>query len=441
MPSTENRLSAYPPLHSVQSLRSSTLLQDDRIEKMTESNILIDGKSYFLTTDDNYLDEMGPDFEPHMVELFKTLIGSDEIILDIGANIGLTSILFSTLALKVYAFEPSPSTFRILQENLSRAKADKVYAVNIGCGEREEQLSITFSSNNRSGGFVSDKIQIKEDHVTEQIQINSLDHLFGGDSERIAFIKIDVEGFEAEVIKGARALLEKFKPLVILELNHFCLNILRRITVPDFFDFLRSVFPYLYAVDADNTAICDLHDETQAFYVMLEHTNKFRFQNLVAGFDASIFNKLKELEKTAKQRLSSAPVLKYDTPIITDARGRLEVENTPHVVEPGAVFFLDVTVFNESSSKWVTIGNSPVRLSYHWKDMNENSILHDGERSLIGVEEITEKIRAKMKVVAPFLEGEYELMVTIVQEGVCWFENQGFKPYVFDMKVVRQEGR
>jgi FkbM family methyltransferase len=406
---------------------------------MKERNILIDGKSYFLTSDDNYLDAMGADFEPHMVELLKSLIGPNEIILDIGANIGLTSILFSSLALKVYAFEPSPSTFRILQENLSRAKADKVHAVNIGCGAREEQMNITFSTNNRSGGFVSDKIQLKKDHITEQIQINSLDYFFSGHDERIAFIKIDVEGFEAEVIKGARALLEKFKPLVVLELNHYCLNILRRITVPDFFDFLRSVFPYLYAVDVDNTAICDLHDETQAFYVMLEHTNKFRFQNLVAGFDAIIFNKLKELEKTAKKRLSSAAVLKFDTPIINDARGRLEVENTPHVVEPGAVFFIDVTVFNESCSKWVTIGDKPVRLSYHWKDMNGNSIIHDGERSLTGVDEIMEKISVKMKVVAPFLEGAYELVVTIVQEGVCWFENQGFKPYVFDMKVARRE--
>ncbi|MFZ3047945.1 MAG: FkbM family methyltransferase, partial [Desulfatirhabdiaceae bacterium] len=257
---------------------------------MKERNISIDGKSYFLTTDDNYLDEMGSDFEPHMVELFKSLIGPDEIILDIGANIGLTSILFSSFALKVYAFEPSPTTFRILKENLLRANADNVQAINIGCGEREEQLSITFSTNNRSGGFVSDKIQIKEGHITEQIQINSLDHLFGGDGERITFIKIDVEGFETEVIKGARALLEKFKPVIIMELNHFCLNILRRITVPDYFDFLRSVFPYLYAIDVDNKTICDLHDETQAYFVMHEHTVKYKFQNLVAGFDATIFN-------------------------------------------------------------------------------------------------------------------------------------------------------
>lgn len=205
-----------------------------------ETNILIGGKKYFLTSDDDYLAAMGTAFEPNMVELFQTLIEPDDVVLDIGANIGLTSILFSSLSKKVYAFEPSTSTFKILRENLARAKVNNVLALNIGCGERRESLSITFSKNNRSGGFISDKIQPKEGHLTELIQIDSLDNYFGESSEVVCFIKIDVEGYEADVINGARILLEKYKPVVVLELNHFCLNALRRTSVPDFFDFLRS---------------------------------------------------------------------------------------------------------------------------------------------------------------------------------------------------------
>jgi FkbM family methyltransferase len=174
------------------------------------------------------------------------------VVLQVGANIGLTAILFSRLAKTVYAFEPSPTTFGILKANLSRARADNVQALNLGAGEREEQLTITFATNNRSGGFVSDKIQPKLGHTTEQIAIHSLDGHFGQTAERINFLKIDVEGFEGHVIRGARGLLEKHKPIVALEMNHFCLNALRRISIPDFLDALRSVFPYLYAIDGDN---------------------------------------------------------------------------------------------------------------------------------------------------------------------------------------------
>ena len=63
-----------------------------------EREIRIDGKPYVLTSDDDYLDAMGADFEPHMCELFKALTPPGADVVDVGGNIGLTSILFSGLA-------------------------------------------------------------------------------------------------------------------------------------------------------------------------------------------------------------------------------------------------------------------------------------------------------------------------------------------------------
>jgi predicted RNA methylase len=76
-----------------------------------QNSIRIGDSVYFLASDDNYLDAMGDNFEPHRVDLFRALIGPDDIVADIGANIGLTAILFSSLAHKVFAFEPSPSIY------------------------------------------------------------------------------------------------------------------------------------------------------------------------------------------------------------------------------------------------------------------------------------------------------------------------------------------
>src|SRR5262245_15455711 len=171
--------------------------------------IRIGDSIYFLSSDDNYLDAMGDNFEPHMVELFRALIGPDDIVADIGANIGLTAILFSSFAHKVFAFEPSPTTYSILLDNLAKANVTNVEPINLGLGTKRESLTITFARNNRSGGYVSNKIRPNKDHVTEEIQLDTLDRYFADCEIKPNFLKIDVEGFEQNVIEGGRKYLER----------------------------------------------------------------------------------------------------------------------------------------------------------------------------------------------------------------------------------------
>ena len=258
--------------------------------------IEIDGDICHVETDDQYIACMGEDFEPHMVTLFKSLISPDFVIADIGANIGLTSILFSKLCSKVVSFEPSPSTYRILTKNLEINNIKNVLSVNAGLGDKNETSTITFASNMRSGGFISDQVRPIADHTTESITIKRLDDVWSDYDERLDFVKIDVEGFEGHVIKGAKEVLKKYKPTVVLELNHWCLNAFRNITVPVYFELLRGYFPFLYAVDGDNKTIMDLHDSDQAYHVMYEHILKFRFPNIVAGFDETIRERLNRLK-------------------------------------------------------------------------------------------------------------------------------------------------
>jgi len=169
-----------------------------------ERKVIIDNKIYSIISDDDYLDMVGDNFEPSMVRLFKALITKNDVVADVGANIGLTSLLFSSLASMVFAFEPSPSTYNILITNLARAGVTNVEAVNIGLGDNTETKTITFSKNNRSGAYVSDKICPKRGHVTEEIKIDTLDNYFSAQKFRPTFLKIDVEGFEQNVIKGAK---------------------------------------------------------------------------------------------------------------------------------------------------------------------------------------------------------------------------------------------
>lgn len=269
-------------------------------------NLKIGKKKYRIVSDDDYLPQMRSgvkssiinliktlilrnDFEPKMVKLFQTLIKKDDVVIDVGANIGCTSILFGELANQVISFEPSPTTFNLLQQNIKQSGLENITLLNSALGSNPGVSEITYAESNRSGGFISNKTTITTGHVTEQIEIEKLDNIIHDlNISKLDFMKIDVEGFEKEVIEGARDTINKFQPIIVLELNHWCLNAFQRITIPDFFDYLQSVFPILYAIEGDSYA--DIYDERDRYIVMYNHIINFKFSNIVAAFDKDRLN-------------------------------------------------------------------------------------------------------------------------------------------------------
>jgi FkbM family methyltransferase len=395
-----------------------------------EKIILIGNKTYQLTSDDTYLDTMGDHFEQNMTALFETLVSSNDVVVDIGANIGLTSILFSGIAKKVISFEPSPSTYKFLVDNLSRAAANNVEPVNSGLGNKIESSIITFAKNNRSGGFVSENRQpvpVSDAYQIERINIDTLDHFFNEYPIQPTFLKIDVEGFEQNVIKGGINVLQSCKPTVVMEMNHFCLDVLHGITVPDFLDYMRSVFPYLYAVDADNSTIGNLHQPEQAYMVMYEHVIHNRFPNLVGGFSLEVELKLNAL---VEQQLP-----------LENTSGKLTTERIPVQVEAGDTFWVAANIFNQSEKAWFGYGINPVFAAYHWQAIDDKSyLIFDGVRTRLPVSSVQagQSIKISIKVQAPDHnhKGKFKLILTLVQEGCCWFEDKGFEATSQEVEVI-----
>lgn len=253
----------------------------------------IGGRAYVLASDDTYLDAHIGGFDPEMVKLFRAVASGSEAILDVGANIGCAALLFGGLSKVVHAFEPSPSTFAFLQRNVARSGLKNVFAHNCGLGDERGESQLTYSPTNRSGAYVSDQTQASSGHIVETIRLRRMDEVVSSLSiPKVDFIKIDVEGFEAHVLRGGEATLATCKPTVVLELNHWCLNAFQRTSVPDFFDFLRSRFPILLAVDG--SCYLNLHNPNESYTVMYHHILRMRFLNILAAFDEGRIGTLRE---------------------------------------------------------------------------------------------------------------------------------------------------
>jgi FkbM family methyltransferase len=139
------------------------------------------------------------DFEESMFLIHN--LKKNDVFVDVGANLGHFSILASGISkAKVIAIEPIESTVNKLKKNLAlNGLLDNVTVFNYGVGDKEEILD--FTTNNNSMNAVS-TVQTEK---TIKIQVKTLNELLKNINP--TFIKIDVEGYEYNVIKGANKVL------------------------------------------------------------------------------------------------------------------------------------------------------------------------------------------------------------------------------------------
>jgi FkbM family methyltransferase len=141
--------------------------------------------------------------------VYKILGNNVKTVVDVGANIGQFSNAIKTWypQANIHAFEPDPQVFEILESNLS---SDNVTLYNYALSEKKETLKFYKSQ----GSLVSSIIKTKESKSSITVDAVPLDGLIK-DIKSIDLFKIDVEGAEINVLKGAHKTLKKSKYLLI----------------------------------------------------------------------------------------------------------------------------------------------------------------------------------------------------------------------------------
>jgi FkbM family methyltransferase len=160
----------------------------------------------------------------------------DDLFVDVGANVGHYSLLAAGICeAEVMAFEPIPSTFSKLNRNVNLNKlSNKIKLFNIGIGEESSYLNFTINK------YVMNSVAQEYDKDIVRVEVMRLDDVLKDKTP--VFLKIDVEGFEYYVLKGAPNVLarEDLKYIIIefnfssLKFGHTNEEIFELLTTNDF---------------------------------------------------------------------------------------------------------------------------------------------------------------------------------------------------------------
>jgi len=144
-------------------------------------------------------------------------------VLDAGANIGVFAVYSAKLgARKVYAFEPVAETYEILKENIKLNKMENVVVpVNMALGDRKGTSTIHFDEAcEGTASLLLDGLKSPSGKKRSQkVKVTTVDSFMEGRG-KTAFIKMDVEGYEENVLLGARKTIGKCKPILSFSAYH-----------------------------------------------------------------------------------------------------------------------------------------------------------------------------------------------------------------------------
>jgi FkbM family methyltransferase len=158
-------------------------------------------------------------YEPHFAELFSLLMQPGDRCVDVGANVGVHTVRLAKLVGqhgKVIAIEPDPEVIRRAQRNVALNGLETVRLINAAASDQPGEMQLYRPSpcdTNRARASL-----LHHPYLTGAatiVPVVTLDEVCA--DERISLIKIDVEGHESAVVRGATATIARDKPSIVFE--------------------------------------------------------------------------------------------------------------------------------------------------------------------------------------------------------------------------------
>ena len=210
-------------------------------------------------------------YEEIIQRLMKHVVQPGDTVLDVGANCGLHTVLLSKLCGpdgSVHAFEPVDYSIKKLNANLHLNGCRNVLLHDCALGERTYRKQLrkireTGYFKGNSSLVENEKLaaQLRADFELEEVQVRSLDEVVKQYELQVNLIKIDVEGYEYQVLQGARRTIAEQSPAMIME---YASDRLRHLGLSSN-DFKQLLGPHYDAYSICGSNTFDRYDSLEPF--------------------------------------------------------------------------------------------------------------------------------------------------------------------------------
>jgi len=198
-------------------------------------------------------------YEPHLINFYNERLEPGMVFLDIGANIGLFSMLAANIVGsggKVICFEPNSENCRLILLSIAKNEFKNVTVFPVALGNENGHVLFTTHIGS-NGGLVPNTNNTLLGSNCVVVPMMKLDHMI---NYKVDAIKIDVEGAEGLVVQGAKQLIEKFRPLITSEFSLEMLPRVSKISGRDYLKYFQSIQYDIYLVDRETYALVSIPD-------------------------------------------------------------------------------------------------------------------------------------------------------------------------------------
>lgn len=158
------------------------------------------------------------DYERDTLNIIKKFVNKGDVCFDIGANIGAVMFALAQKVAhngKVYAFEPGPPIFKRLAQNVASNPHYSASIIIEKLGVSEKNTQLNWSEELRWNARGNGSLRVGGSVLVDVVTLDS--YCYDEGITKVDFIKIDVEGMEHLVLKGAEAVLTRCQPILYFE--------------------------------------------------------------------------------------------------------------------------------------------------------------------------------------------------------------------------------
>ena len=194
------------------------------------------------------------DYESDVIKLIKKILKPGSIAIDVGANIGIHTLVMSNKIGrngKVLAVEPQPEILERLKSNISLNNIKNIQVLPIALSSKPGKVILyTHSDKYNNKAQSSFYKNHAENNLTRKIRVSvkTIDQIINDEKlKKVDFIKIDTEGNDFNVLKGAEKTICNHKPFIVFEYEKKCWN-LSDSKLESAFQFLKGLNYFVYLI-------------------------------------------------------------------------------------------------------------------------------------------------------------------------------------------------